>query len=151
MLKLFGRISVLRCRLRPPPLSQIVWTGQERGCGMVRQVATQSAADFQVVVAATKSGGIGLNGSMPWTLPCDLEYFRHLTSSTSSDSSARLNAVVMGRKTWDSIPQKFRPLKKRINIVISGYDFLGNCLGIDASLCFEGQQCSAQHTLKRHQ
>jgi hypothetical protein len=86
----------------------------------------QTATDFQIVVAATKSGGIGLKGVMPWSLPADMEYFRQLTSTTTDANSGRLNAVVMGRKTWDSIPQKFRPLKNRVNIVISRFVPLGD-------------------------
>lgn len=74
---------------------------------------------FQLVVAATKNGlGIGKNGSLPWaSLPGDMAYFKELTSRTR-DSKLQ-NVVIMGRKTWDSIPAKFRPLKGRINIVLS--------------------------------
>ncbi|CDO93617.1 unnamed protein product [Kluyveromyces dobzhanskii CBS 2104] len=46
-----------------------------------------------------------------------MKYFRQLTSATR-DTSLR-NAVVMGRKTWDSIPPKFRPLPNRLNVVVS--------------------------------
>ena len=72
---------------------------------------------FQIVVAATKGNGIGFQGSMPWSLPKDMQYFKQLTSTTRSKGSQ--NAVVMGRKTWDSIPAKFRPLARRVNVVIS--------------------------------
>ena len=63
---------------------------------------------FQVVVAATKELGIGLNGQIPWSLPPDLKYFRRLTSETLQES--KRNAVVMGRRTWESLPSKFKPL-----------------------------------------
>lgn len=72
---------------------------------------------FQIVVAVDKNNGIGREGRLPWTLPADLSYFRELTSKTRDNS--RLNAVIMGRKTWDSIPEKHRPLKGRLNIVLS--------------------------------
>ena len=73
---------------------------------------------FQLVVAATPSGGIGNAGGLPaWKLPGDMAYFKELTSRTRD--SGRQNAVIMGRKTWESVPQKFRPLKGRINIVLS--------------------------------
>lgn len=73
---------------------------------------------FQLVVAATKDGlGIGKDGGLPWKLPGDMAYFRELTSRTHDDS--KQNAVIMGRKTWESIPAKFRPLPGRLNIVLS--------------------------------
>ncbi|KIJ68476.1 hypothetical protein HYDPIDRAFT_82613 [Hydnomerulius pinastri MD-312] len=75
-----------------------------------------------LVVAATTKNGIGLNGGMPWRIPKDLEYFQQVTTKAPDD---RMNAVFMGRVTWESIPQKFRPLKKRINAVLSrseGYE-----------------------------
>ncbi|KAG1671709.1 hypothetical protein FOA52_007501 [Chlamydomonas sp. UWO 241] len=72
---------------------------------------------FQLVVAAERSMGIGKEGQLPWRLGGDLAYFRELTSRTSD--SGRQNAVIMGRKTWESIPDKFRPLKGRVNVVLS--------------------------------
>lgn len=69
------------------------------------------------VVAATAKNGIGLNGTMPWRIPKDLKYFSQVTSTTPT--TAQMNAVFMGRKTWESIPLKFRPLRKRINVVLS--------------------------------
>ncbi|GIL72324.1 hypothetical protein Vretimale_3991 [Volvox reticuliferus] len=82
---------------------------------------TEAMADvkgLQLVVAATPSLGIGNNGTLPeWRLPGDMAYFRELTSRTRNPS--RQNVVIMGRKTWESIPTKFRPLKGRLNIVLS--------------------------------
>lgn len=73
---------------------------------------------LQLVVAASKNGlGIGKDGTMPWKLPGDMAYFKELTSRTRD--AAKQNAVIMGRKTWESIPDKFRPLKGRLNIVLS--------------------------------
>ena len=54
---------------------------------------------------------------MPWKLPGDMAYFKELTTRTADP--AKQNAVVMGRKTWESIPPKFRPLPGRVNIVLS--------------------------------
>ena len=72
---------------------------------------------FQLVVAATKQLGIGKNGSLPWKLPGDMAYFKDITTKTADPK--KQNAVIMGRKTWESIPAKFRPLKSRLNIVLT--------------------------------
>lgn len=72
---------------------------------------------FDIVVAADEKLGIGKSGTLPWKLPKDMAYFKRVT--TTVRDTAKRNAVVMGRKTWDSIPAKFRPLPDRLNIVIS--------------------------------
>jgi dihydrofolate reductase len=53
---------------------------------------------------------IGKDGQMPWHLPEDLAHFKRTTLG---------HPVIMGRKTWDSLPAKFRPLPHRANLVIS--------------------------------
>ncbi|KIM85172.1 hypothetical protein PILCRDRAFT_66442, partial [Piloderma croceum F 1598] len=60
--------------------------------------------------------GIGQNARLPWRLPKEMAYFAQVTSNAPA---GRSNAVIMGRNTWESIPKKFRPLKNRVNIVIS--------------------------------
>ena len=73
---------------------------------------------FQIVVAATRDEmGIGLDGALPWRLPKDMAYFKAVTSRV--DEPGARNAVIMGRKTWESIPAKFRPLPGRLNVVLS--------------------------------
>ncbi|KAH7910932.1 dihydrofolate reductase [Hygrophoropsis aurantiaca] len=74
-------------------------------------------SSFTIIVAATRTNGIGQNGRLPWRLPKEIAYFARVTSTAPEGS---MNAVIMGRNTWESIPQKFRPLPRRINIVISG-------------------------------
>ena len=76
-----------------------------------------SGGGFQVVVAATAEGGIGKENALPWRLSKDMAYFKQLTSETREGDG--VNAVIMGRKTWESIPGKFRPLPGRLNIVLS--------------------------------
>ncbi|MBA0791627.1 hypothetical protein Gohar_016196, partial [Gossypium harknessii] len=72
---------------------------------------------YQVVVAATKDMGIGKDGKLPWNLPSDLKFFKDITLTTSD--SGKKNAVIMGRKTWESIPLKNRPLPGRLNVVLT--------------------------------
>jgi dihydrofolate reductase/thymidylate synthase len=72
---------------------------------------------FQVVVAAERGMGIGKDGKMPWELPHEVAYFKELTLKTRDPS--KQNVVIMGRKTYESIPAKFRPLKGRVNVVLS--------------------------------
>ncbi|KAI6000708.1 dihydrofolate reductase [Pisolithus albus] len=69
-----------------------------------------------IVVAATRSNGIGYNGKMPWHIPKDLAFFSRVTTRAPP---GKINAVVMGRATWESIPPKFRPLRNRMNAVLS--------------------------------
>ena len=75
------------------------------------------AARFQVVVAADARWGIGRGGELPWKLPGDTKRFAELTTRTFE--AGKTNAVVMGRKTWESLPAKFRPLPERLNVVLS--------------------------------
>ena len=62
------------------------------------------------IVALSNNYGIGFNNTLPWNIPEDLAHFRALTFD---------NVVVMGRKTYDSLPDKHRPLKNRFNIVVT--------------------------------
>ncbi len=68
---------------------------------------------FNMIVAHTRNGGIGKNNLLPWTLKTDLKRFKKLTVGDGT------NSVIMGKNTWDSLPEKFRPLPNRKNIVIS--------------------------------
>jgi dihydrofolate reductase len=62
------------------------------------------------IVAMDEGRVIGKDGALPWHLPEDLAYFKAQTSG---------HFVIMGRKTWNSLPPKFRPLPGRVNIVVS--------------------------------
>jgi dihydrofolate reductase len=66
---------------------------------------------FDLVVAySVPARGIGLKGKIPWKLPADLDHFYQITKG---------GVVIMGRKTWESIPLSRRPLKERFNIVLT--------------------------------
>lgn len=65
---------------------------------------------ISIIVAASSNLVIGKNNDLPWHLPSDLKRFKELTSGS---------VVYMGRKCWESIPIKFRPLPNRDNIVIT--------------------------------
>lgn len=80
-------------------------------------VHTDPWRTYQVVVAATHNMGIGKDGKLPWKLPSDLKFFKELTMTTSDPG--KKNAVVMGRKTWESIPLEYRPLPGRLNVVLT--------------------------------
>jgi dihydrofolate reductase len=67
---------------------------------------------FDLVVARSINWGIGFNNQIPWKLPSDLKMFKKITTSGSEK-----NAIIMGRKTFDSIGKKALP--NRTNIVIS--------------------------------
>ncbi|KAH1252104.1 Bifunctional dihydrofolate reductase-thymidylate synthase [Glycine max] len=72
---------------------------------------------YQVLVAATQDWGIGKDGKLPWRLPTDLKFFKDITVKTSDPG--KKNAIVMGRKTWESIPLEYRPLSGRLNVVLT--------------------------------
>ncbi len=72
---------------------------------------------FSLIAACDQEMGIGKGGTLPWRLPGELEYFHRVTSDVTD--STKKNAVVMGRKTWESIPEKRRPLPGRLNCVIT--------------------------------
>ena len=65
---------------------------------------------LHLIFARSANGVIGRDGALPWHLPEDLAHLKRTTSG---------HPVVMGRKTWDSLPPRFRPLPGRINIVVS--------------------------------
>lgn len=70
-----------------------------------------------LIVAMEPNYGIGYNNKIPWRIKEDLKLFKAITTSVQKYDSK--NIVVMGRKTWDSIPEKYKPLPNRINVVLS--------------------------------
>jgi dihydrofolate reductase len=83
-----------------------------------------------IVAAVARGGVIGHAGAIPWHLPEDSRRFRDLTMG---------HAVVMGRRTWDSLPERFRPLPGRRNVVVTR----------NAAWCAEGAEraASLRHAL----
>ena len=65
---------------------------------------------LHLIFARAANGVIGRNNALPWHLPEDLAHFKRLTLGCP---------VIMGRKTWDSLPPRFRPLPGRLNIVVT--------------------------------
>ena len=63
-----------------------------------------------LIAAVARNGVIGHDNDLLWKLPQDLAFFKRTTMG---------NPVIMGRKTWDSIPTRFRPLSGRTNIVVT--------------------------------
>lgn len=65
---------------------------------------------ISLIWAQASNGVIGADGTMPWHLPEDLAHFKELTMGST---------VIMGRRTWESFPARFRPLPGRRNVVVT--------------------------------
>jgi len=74
---------------------------------------------FSIIAAADEGGGIGIGNGLPWRLKGDLKYFSEVTTHAAP---GKANAVIMGRKTWESLPESSKPLKSRLNVVLSRGD-----------------------------
>lgn len=95
------------------------------------QIAAPSAIDaslfraeqtegLQMIVAISQNGAIGKDGRLPWRLPEDLKWFKRATVGKS---------IIMGRRTWDSLP--YKPLPYRVNIVLTHKD-LQDCICVQS-------------------
>ena len=76
---------------------------------------------IKLIVAASENNVIGIKNDLPWHLPDDMNYFKKTTMNS---------VVIMGKNNYLSIPEKFRPLKNRVNIVLTKnpHFFAKNCL-----------------------
>lgn len=72
---------------------------------------------FSLIAAIDSNSGIAKDGVIPWHCPEDLNHFKKMTTG---------HIVIMGRKTWKSLPEKFTPLSYRINVVISAKGLMTN-------------------------
>lgn len=83
--------------------------------------------NWNLICCIGKNGELGKDGNIIWNIPEYMKRFKELTTGC---------IVVMGRKTWDSLPEKFRPLPNRLNIVITN----GNYQHVNGSLIFGGDK-----------
>ncbi|KAG5313330.1 DYR reductase, partial [Acromyrmex insinuator] len=72
---------------------------------------------LELIAAACENMGIGVNGDLPWRLKTEMAYFTRMTTNTMCKN--KRNVILMGRRTWECIPEKYRPLKDRINMVLT--------------------------------
>lgn len=77
---------------------------------MSAPVPTRRPATVAVIAAVARNGAIGRDNDLLWRNPQDLAHFRAVTMGCP---------VVMGRRTWDSLPPRFRPLPGRRNVVVT--------------------------------
>ena len=72
--------------------------------------------NYNLIVALCKNGGIGIDGKLPWSIKEDMQYFTKQTKGNGN------NAVIMGKNTWLSLPNKYLP--GRDNFIISSSIFI---------------------------
>lgn len=70
-----------------------------------------------IIAACDVKHGLGKNNDLPWRLKKEMQHFTRISSET--DSPEKQNMVIMGQKTWESLPKKFRPLPNRKNVVLT--------------------------------
>lgn len=102
--------------------------------------------NFSVVVAATSATfGIGRKGTLPWKIAEDMEFFKAITTTALPN---KVNAVIMGRKTYESIPVKFRPLAGRDNVILSRNPDIHSSLALPDSVTVKSSLMEALEHLK---
>ena len=72
---------------------------------------------FSIILAVDEKNWIWKENTLAWRLSADMKYFKNITSNTTD--LWKMNAVIMWRKTWESIPSKYRPLPNRINCILT--------------------------------
>ena len=93
---------------------------------------------LKLIFARASNGVIGRQNTLPWHLPEDMAHFKRMTQGC---------AVIMGRKTWDSLPAKFRPLPGRLNVVVTRQsDFLAEGALVAHSIEQAASLCPLQST-----
>ena len=84
--------------------------GSTAGTPAGTPAAVPAGVTVGMIWAQSRSGVIGRDNRLPWRIPEDMAHFRRVTDGHS---------VIMGRRTWDSLPARFRPLPGRRNLVVS--------------------------------
>lgn len=82
----------------------------------------QNLPKINCILAMDEEMGIGKNNQIPWKIKSDMDYFKNITTMPSNkfnNSEYSKNVLIMGKNTWNSIPIEHRPLKNRINIILS--------------------------------
>lgn len=80
-------------------------------------IDTKPKKAVSIILATDNKWWIGKWGQLPWKLSQDMQFFKEVTTVTLSPK--KINAVVMGRKTWESLPAKYRPLPWRENVILT--------------------------------
>ena len=91
---------------------------------------------LNLIYARAANGVIGKDNAMPWHLPEDLAHFKRQTQGWP---------VIMGRKTWDSLPARFRPLPGRLNIVLTRDAATAAQLQAEGALALTSLQAAIAH------
>lgn len=94
-----------------------------------------------LIVAMDRDRGIGRNNDLMWHLPADMKFFRETTTG---------HIVVMGRKNFESIPERFRPLPNRENVVLSrseSYEAAGCLLFTSLEACLDHYHSETDRTV----
>lgn len=103
--------------------------------------------DFSIILAVDNENGLWNNNDLAWDIPEDRTYFKNITTSTKDPS--KQNAVIMGRKTWESIPEKYRPFKNRHNFILSR-SYQNNTENPDGALQFQDIDTCLKEISKNH-
>ncbi len=93
---------------------------------------------LNLIMARAANGVVGKDGALPWHLPEDMAHFKQTTLGCP---------VIMGRKTWDSLPPKFRPLPGRTNIVVTRQKNWNEPGAVAQSSMAQALQYCAQHAV----
>ena len=72
---------------------------------------------FSIILAVDDKNWLWKNNDLAWKISADLKYFKNITSSTTD--LAKMNAIIMWRKTRESISSKYRPLPQRLNCILT--------------------------------